>query len=85
MDPDRDHKLDALEKILQSQRKNHDDEETYMLIPEKLVAFFIGTNGKAIKKLMYDSNTDIIVLSEKKDSKFRCVKITGFFYISRKN
>ena len=50
-----------------------------MLIPEKLVAFFIGTNGKAIKKLMYDANTDIIVLSEKKESKFRCVKVTGFF------
>lgn len=48
-----------------------------MLIPEKLVAFFIGTNGKAIKKLMYDANTDIIVLSEKKESKFRCVKVTG--------
>ena len=52
-----------------------------MLIPEKLVAFFIGTNGKAIKKLMYDANTDIIVLPETKSSKYRAVKITGHFYI----
>ena len=43
----------------------------------KLVAFFIGTHGKAINKLKRDANTEIIVLSEKKDSKYRAVKITG--------
>ena len=61
-------------------KRDSGDDETYMLIPEKLVAFFIGTNGKAIKKLMHDANTDIIVLPEKKDSKYRAVKITGNFY-----
>jgi hypothetical protein len=48
-----------------------------MLIPEKLVAFFIGSKGRAIKKLMHDSNTDIIVSPENKNSIFRGVKITG--------
>jgi hypothetical protein len=47
------------------------------MIPEKLVAFFIGTAGKAINKLMTDSSTDIIVLSENKKSMYRGVKITG--------
>jgi hypothetical protein len=50
-----------------------------MLSPEKLVAFFIGTNGKAIKKLMFDANTEITVLTDKIESKFRCVRITGFY------
>ena len=47
------------------------------MIPEKLVAFFIGTAGKAINKLMTDSSTDIIVLSENKKSMYIGVKITG--------
>jgi len=54
-------KISVLEKILKIQKKTHNDDETLMLIPERLVAFFIGTNGRSIKKLMHDSNTDIIV------------------------
>ena len=56
-----------------------------MLIPEKLVAFFIGSKGRAIKKLMHDSNTDIIVSPEIKGSIYRGVKITGknnIFYLN---
>lgn len=84
-DADRDRKLDVVERILQLMRKDQGDDETYMLIPEKLVAFFIGTSGKAIKKLMYDANTDIIVLPEKRDSKYRAVKITGSLFEKAKS
>jgi len=54
-----------------------------MLIPEKLVAYFIGSKGRAIKKLMHDSNTDIIVSPENKNCKYRGVKITGIFLLFR--
>ena len=55
-----------------------------MLIPEKLVAYFIGSKGRAIKKLMHDSNTDIIVSPENKSSWFRGVKITGIYEIYKR-
>ena len=55
-----------------------------MLIPEKLVAYFIGSKGRAIKKLMHDSNTDIIVSPENKSSCFRGVKITGIYKIYKR-
>jgi len=71
--------MNALEKILKIQRKSQNDDETYFLIPEKLTAYFIGSKGRAIKKLMHDSHTDIIVSPENKNSIFRRVKITGIF------
>ena len=47
-----------------------------MLIPENLVAFFIGTNGKAIKKLMFDANTEIGIVemgaNHQKEIEFLC-------------
>ena len=74
-----DKKLNALEKMLKIQKKTHNDDESFMLIPEKLVAYFIGSKGRAIKKLMHDSNTDIIVSPENKNCNYRGVKITGIF------
>jgi len=88
---DLDEKFDSVEyfveRLFKSYEKNEDRSICCLkiLMPENIVSLFIGSKGRQIKQLMFDTRTKIIINQPGQEASHRLVTVEGELYYVKKS